>query len=152
MKRGNTTVAMPTGPEQLRMRLTVMANTLIIMRMKHTARNELKDITPAFFEVQGLPPWRLCLRTASALGLGAKLRARYQKALLQDNGATGTSFQTSARKVLEGCYSQREAPHHALSPLCQARIHGYGYNYAGPGQQGQQGQRQGQGQGQERAC
>ena len=27
-----------------------MANTLIMMRMKHTARNELKDITPAFFE------------------------------------------------------------------------------------------------------
>ena len=50
VKRGNTTVAMPTGPEQLRMRLTVMANTLIMMRMKHTARTELKDITPAFFE------------------------------------------------------------------------------------------------------
>ena len=81
VKRGNKTVAMPTGPEQLRMRLTVMANTLIMMRMKHTARNELKDITPAFFEkykdyllgdyVYGLrasddyggmiPPWTLVL-------------------------------------------------------------------------------------------
>ena len=50
VKRGNTTVAMPTGPEQLRMRLTVMANTLIMMRMKHTARSELNDITSAFFE------------------------------------------------------------------------------------------------------
>ena len=27
VKRGNTTVAMPTGPEQLRTRLTVVANT-----------------------------------------------------------------------------------------------------------------------------
>ena len=81
VKRGNTTVAMPTGAEQLRMRLTVMANTHIMMRMKHTARNELKDITPAFFEkykdyllgdyVYGLrasddyggmiPPWTLVL-------------------------------------------------------------------------------------------
>ena len=50
VKRGNTMVAMPTGPEQLRMRLTVMAKALITMKMKHTGRNELKDITPAFFE------------------------------------------------------------------------------------------------------
>ena len=87
VKRGNTTVAMPTGPEQLRMRLTVMANTLIMMRMKHTARNELKDITPAFFEkykdyllgdyVYGLrasddyggmiPPWTLVLSYEHAI-------------------------------------------------------------------------------------
>ena len=87
VKRGNTTVAMPTGPEQLRMRLVVMANTLIMMRMKHTARNELKDITPAFFEkykdyllgdyVYGLrasddyggmiPPWTLVLSYEHAI-------------------------------------------------------------------------------------
>ena len=87
VKRANTTVAMPTGPEQLRMRLTVMANTLIMMRMKHTARNELKNITPAFFEkykdyllgdyVYGLrasddyggmiPPWTLVLSYEHAI-------------------------------------------------------------------------------------
>ena len=87
VKRGNTTVAMPTGPEQLRMRLTVMANTLIMMRMKHTARTELEDITPAFFEkyrdyllgdyVYGLrasddyggmiPPWTLVLSYEHAI-------------------------------------------------------------------------------------
>ena len=63
VKRGNTTVAMPTGPEQLRMRLTVMANALIMMKRKHTARNELKDITPAFFEKYKdmIPPWTLVL-------------------------------------------------------------------------------------------
>ena len=32
------------------MRLTVTANALIMMKMKHTARHELKDITPTFFE------------------------------------------------------------------------------------------------------
>ena len=46
VKRGNTAVAMQTGPEQLRMRLTVMANALIMMKMKHNARNELKYIIP----------------------------------------------------------------------------------------------------------
>ena len=87
VKRGNTTVAMPTGPEQLRIRLTVTANALIMMKMKHTARNELKDITPAFFEkykdylrgdyVYGLrasddyggmmPPWTLVLSYEHAI-------------------------------------------------------------------------------------
>ena len=71
MKRGSTTVAMPTGPGQLGMRLTVIM-------MKHTAWNELKDITPAFFEkyqdyslatmstgyvlamtTEAIPPWTL---------------------------------------------------------------------------------------------
>ena len=50
VKRGNTTVAMPTGPEQLRMRLRVMANGLIMMKMKHAARHELKDIAPGFLK------------------------------------------------------------------------------------------------------
>ena len=35
VKCGNITVAMPTGPEWLRMRLTAMANALIMMKMKH---------------------------------------------------------------------------------------------------------------------
>ena len=88
VKRGNTTVAMPTGPEQLRMRLPVMASALIMTKMKHAARNELKDITPAFFEkynkdyllghyVYGLrarddyggmiPPWTLALSYEHAI-------------------------------------------------------------------------------------
>ena len=44
---------MPTGLEHLRMRLTVMASygkCAHMMKMKHAIRNELKDITPAFFE------------------------------------------------------------------------------------------------------
>ena len=138
VKRGNTTVAMPTGPEQLRMRLTVMANTLIMMRMKHTARNELKDITPAFFEkykdyllgdyVYGLrasddyggmiPPWTLVLSYEHAI------RKHCYKTMAQQ----GLPFKP---EILEGCYSQRKAFYHAPSPLCQARIHSYinGYSY-----------------------
>ena len=157
VKRGNTTVAMPTGPEQLRMRLTVMANTLITMRMKHTARNELKDITPAFFEkykdyllgdyVYGLrasddyggmiPPWTLVLSYEHAI------RKHCYKTMAQQ----GLPFKLALEKSWKDATVKER-----LSPLCQARIHGYGYSYAGPGQQGQQGQRQGQGQGQERAC
>ena len=49
VKQGNTVVAMPPGPEQLRMRLTVMANRLIKLKLKHTGRVELQDITPALF-------------------------------------------------------------------------------------------------------
>ena len=133
-------MAMPTGPEQLRTRLAVMANTLIMMRMKHAARVELKDITPAFIEkykdyllgdyVYGLrasddyggiiPPWTLVL-----------------------------SYEHAIRKH---CYCQGAALHNAPSPLCQARIRSYCDGYARPWQQGQQGQGQGQGQGQEGAC
>ena len=50
VKRSNTVVAMPTGPEQLRMRRTVMANALIMMKLKHTARSEPKVVTPSLFE------------------------------------------------------------------------------------------------------
>ena len=164
VKRGNTTVAMPTGPEQLRMRLTVMANTLIMMRMKHTARNELKDIAPAFFEKYKdylLGDYVYGLRASddyggTSLDFGAKLRARYSQALLQDHGTAGIALQASARKVLQGCYSQGEAlhnAHNAPSPLCQTRIHRYIDSYARRyHRQRQQGQGQGQVQGQEGPC
>ena len=151
VKRGNTTVAMPTGPEQLRMRL------------KRTARMELKDITPAFFEqykdylfgdyVYGLrasddyggmiPVWTLVLSYEHAI--------RNQKALLQDDGAAGPAVQASAREVLEGCYCQGATFHNTSCPLCEARIRSYVDGYAGPWQQEQQGQGQRQGQGQEGA-
>ena len=125
VKRGNTTVAMETGPEQLRMRLTVMANALIMMKMKHAARNEQKDITLYFLEkykdyllgdyVYGLrasddyggmiPPWTLAFATSTL-------------ALLQDHGAAGHAFQASAGEILEGCYRQGETVHDPLGPLC----------------------------------
>ena len=45
VKKGNTTVPLPTGPEQLRRRLSVMQNGLIMMHLKHTGREELADVT-----------------------------------------------------------------------------------------------------------
>ena len=81
VKRGSSSVALPTGPEQLRLRLTVMYNALAMIKLKHPGRNELADISADLFEkykdyllgdyVYGLrsaeaagamiPPWTLVL-------------------------------------------------------------------------------------------
>ena len=47
--RGSKT-AMPSGPEQLRLRLTVLQNALIMIQLRHPSREELKDVTMALFE------------------------------------------------------------------------------------------------------
>ena len=74
-------MALPTGPEQLRLRLTVMYNALAMIKLKRPGRNELADISADLFEkykdyllgdsVYGLrsaesagsmiPPWTLVL-------------------------------------------------------------------------------------------
>ena len=41
---------MPSGPEQLRLRLTVLQNVLIMIQLRHPGREELKDVTMALFE------------------------------------------------------------------------------------------------------
>ena len=81
LKKGSSYVALPTGPEQLRLRLTVMYNALAMIKLKHPGRNELADISADLFEkykdyllgdyVYGLrsaesagsmiPPWTLVL-------------------------------------------------------------------------------------------
>ena len=43
-------MALPTGPEQLRLRLTVMYNALAVIKLKHPGRNELADISADLFE------------------------------------------------------------------------------------------------------
>ncbi|CAE7884664.1 HCBT2, partial [Symbiodinium necroappetens] len=47
--RGSRTTA-PSGPEQLRLRLTVLQNALIMIKLKHPGRAELADVTFAVFE------------------------------------------------------------------------------------------------------
>ena len=137
VKRGNATVAMPTGPEQLRMRLTVMASTLIMMRMKHTARNELKDITPAFFEkykdyllgdyVYGLrasddyggmiPPWTLVLSYEHAIRKHA-IRKHCYKTMAQQ----GLPFKLALEKSWkEATVKER----HFTTPLALYAKRGY---------------------------
>ena len=48
-KGGSRTTA-PSGPEQLRLRLTVLQNALIMIKLKHPGRAELADVTFAVFE------------------------------------------------------------------------------------------------------
>ena len=41
---------MPSGPEQLRLRLTVMCNAIRMLKLKHTQRHEIKDVGADLFE------------------------------------------------------------------------------------------------------
>ena len=50
LKKGGSKTAMPSGPEQLRLRLTVLQNTLIMIQLKHPGRRELEDVNFALFE------------------------------------------------------------------------------------------------------
>ena len=81
VKKASSTVAMPTGPEQLRHRITVMFNALAMIKLRHINRIELSDVTSDIFDkykdyllgdyVCGLrsadgvgspiPPWTLAL-------------------------------------------------------------------------------------------
>ena len=48
VKRGSTTIPLPTGPEQLRRRLTVMLNAILMLALKHTNREEIQDVSRDF--------------------------------------------------------------------------------------------------------
>jgi len=50
VKKGATTIPLPTGPEQLRRRLTVMVNAILMLAIKHTNREEIQDVTRDIFE------------------------------------------------------------------------------------------------------
>lgn len=50
VKKGSTTVAMPTGPEQLRRRLSVMQNCLMMLALKYVSREEIQDVTKDVFD------------------------------------------------------------------------------------------------------
>ena len=39
VRKGSSSVAMPTGPEQLRLQLTVMCNAIRMLKLKHTRRH-----------------------------------------------------------------------------------------------------------------
>ena len=127
VKRGNTVV--------LRMRLTAVANALIMMKLKHTARRELKEFTPALLEKYKdylLGDYAYGLRASDDSGemitpvdAGAKLQARYSEALLQAHVAAGDALQASTREVVERAHSQGAPVYYTLGPLrkrgCSAR-------------------------------
>ena len=50
IRRGGSKTAMPSQPEQLRLRLTVLQNALIMIQLRHPGREELKDVAMALFE------------------------------------------------------------------------------------------------------
>eukprot|EP00435_Cladocopium_sp_Y103_P044554 s1729_g12.t1 len=50
VKKGSSTVAMPSGPEQLRRRLSVMQNCLMMLALKHVNREEIQDVSKDVFD------------------------------------------------------------------------------------------------------
>ena len=50
IKKGSSVVALPTGPEQLRKRLSVMQNALLMLKLKYTGREEIADVEKDCFE------------------------------------------------------------------------------------------------------
>ncbi|CAE7462327.1 unnamed protein product, partial [Symbiodinium microadriaticum] len=50
IKKGGSRTTAPSGPEQLRLRLTVLQNALLMIKLKHPGRAELADVTFAVFE------------------------------------------------------------------------------------------------------
>ena len=119
---------MPTRPEQLRLRLTVMYNALAMIKLKHPGRNELTDINADLIEkykdyllgdyVYGLrsaeaagsmiPPWTL------VLGYEHAIRKFANKLVSQEQ------VRRSPQKGLEGCHDKRETLYLSAIPLWQA--------------------------------
>eukprot|EP00439_Symbiodinium_sp_Y106_P009920 s15183_g1.t1 len=50
IRRGGSKTAMPSGPEQLRLRLTVLQNALIMIQLRHPGREELKDVRDSYLD------------------------------------------------------------------------------------------------------
>ena len=87
LKKGGSKTAMPSAPEQLRLRLTVLQNTLIMIQLRRPGRRELEDVTFALFEkykeyllLLWSPFQRRLWLASAALEPGSELRARYSEA------------------------------------------------------------------------
>ena len=50
VKKGSSTVPLPTGPEQLRRRLSIMQNCMMMLSIKHISHEELKDVNKDLFD------------------------------------------------------------------------------------------------------
>ena len=89
VRKGSSSVPMPSNPEGLRRRLTIMANAMIMLALRHTNRREFTFVTPGTFEKYkayllgdfvlgltaknennetiGVPPWPLVLSYEHAI-------------------------------------------------------------------------------------
>ena len=118
---------MPSGPEQLRLRLTVLQNALIMIQLRHPNRDELADVTMALFEkykeyllgdyCYGLrssedsgslvPPWSLVLNYEHAI------RKHAYKVMATAGYAFGAALVHAYTRSRKGA-----ALHHAASSTC----------------------------------
>ena len=67
VKKGANTAPMPSNPEELRRRLSVMCHAMIMLSQRHANRSELQGITPGLFE-----KYKSYLLGEHVLGLQAK--------------------------------------------------------------------------------
>ena len=67
VKKGTNTVPMPSNPEELRRRLSIMCNGIIMLAMRHANRHELQGVTPGLFE-----KYKAYILGEHVLGLQAK--------------------------------------------------------------------------------
>ena len=100
---------MPSGPEQLRLRLTIMQNALLMIGLHHPGRAEIKDIDFQLFERYKdylLGEFCYGLRTNEArtsLDASLELRACDTQAVLQADDPQGDRLRGCTGVVLERC-------------------------------------------------
>ena len=126
VKKGSTTVALPTGPEQLRRRLSVMLHCILMLALKHTNREEIQDMSRDTMErykdyilgdyVWGLsstdlqgnqiqtPPWSLVLSYEHAV------RKRAYSLMVSDHLKLGAALEQAWK-----CPTTKER--HFITPL-----------------------------------
>ena len=119
VKKGSSYVALPTGPEQLRLRLTVMYNALAMIKLKHPGRNELADISADLFEKYKdylLGDYVYGLRSAdSSVDASARLRTRYPEVPNKLVSQGGYKLGEALKKAWKDATIKER--HHFISPL-----------------------------------
>ena len=126
VKKGSSTVPLPSGPEQLRRRLSVMQNAIIMLALKHKGREEIQDVSKELFDrykdyllgdycygltstdLQGnqimSPPWSLVLSYEQAI------RKQACKLMISDRLKMGAALETAWK-----CPTTKER--HFITPL-----------------------------------
>ncbi|CAE7519614.1 unnamed protein product [Symbiodinium sp. KB8] len=119
LKKGGSKTAMPSAPEQLRLRLTVLQNTLIMIQLRRPGRRELEDVTFALFEKYKeyllllWSPFQRGLWLASVMATAAY--SAYKEPSVKGKGAKGNGKckdNKGAKKLKEG--SDRLGPNLVL--------------------------------------
>jgi hypothetical protein len=135
VKKGSSTVALPSGPEQLRRRLSVMQNCIMMLALKHVNREEIQDVDKDVFDrykdyllgdyVWGLsstdlqgqqiqtPPWSLVLAYEQAI------RKRAYVIMIKDRLQLGAALEQAWK-----CPTVKER--HFITPLALYSKRSYG--------------------------